>query len=131
MSNINILKESIYELKDWERDLQKYIFSVSSSVQGRKPAEQYPSKTSPFLVPISPHQDFGWMETHELEALKVLEEESLLCMGSCPALCGEHASWGSETSGVPVPPFPGSRVQRQTATDMSAWRNPKSNPLEL
>lgn len=70
------------------------------------------------------------MGNYELEALKFLEEESL-CMGSCPALCGKHASWGSETSGVPVLPFPGSRLETQTAIYMSAGRSPTSNTLEL
>lgn len=67
-----------------------------------------------------PNSDFSlsgprWVGNYESEALKFLEEESL-CMGSCPALCGKHASWGSKTSGVPVLPFPGSRLETQLFT---------------
>ena len=89
-----------------EKGFPEYIFSVSRSVQGRRPEVHYPSKASPFLILISPYQALVWMGNYESEALKFLEEESL-CMGSCPALCGMHASWGSETFGVPVLPFPG------------------------
>lgn len=60
----------------------------------------YPSKASPFLILISPYQALVWMGNYELEALKVLEEESLR-MGSCSAWCGEHASRGSETLDAP------------------------------